>query len=383
MPNPPRPGRHWPRPETEYEWQDGWARPEPPRRAAPPPPQRLPRTPQQQRAAARRARERRRRRRRTFFLGTVVGILALSGVITVLLPKSVTGEPEATPAPQVGSTQLVAPVPYGTSGGPSADATPALNWGIVGPVQQTADTGYTYTAALAAPAALPEFGRVDTSWFADAAFLGDSLTAGFCESEYDINVGGALICGYEGVSPNTIVNRTTAKNPDRGDEVALDVLANAQPAKLYILIGTNALVATGNDESFLNYYARMLDELRAALPNTALYVQSVLAATQETVADDAPGLAPDRLASINASIQQLCAERGCYFLDLNAEFSDESGYLLADYAQPDGVHLTVSGYNKWVSYLCTHVPYNKNNPYQAGSTYYLSDELQQLLADIP
>ena len=224
---------------------------------------------------------------------------------------------------------------------------------------------------------------METSWFADAAFLGDSLTAGFCENEYNIDVGGALICGYEGVSPNTIVNRTTAKNPDRGEEVALDVLTQAQPAKLYILIGTNALVSTGNDESFLNYYARMLDELRTALPNTALYVQSILAATQETVEDDAPGLAPDRLASINASIQSMCAERGCYFLDLNAEFSDESGYLLADYAQPDGIHLTVSGYNKWVSYLCTHVPYNKNNPYQAGSTYYLSDDVKQLLADIP
>ena len=182
---------------------------------------------------------------------------------------------------------------------------------------------------------------------------------------------------------NNTQNRTTAKNPDRGDEVAMDVLTNAQPAKLYILIGTNALVQTGNDESFLNYYARMLDELRTALPNTAIYVQSILAATQETVASDAPGLAPDRLATINAAIQSLCAERGLYFLDLNAEFSDESGYLLSDYAQPDGIHLTVSGYNKWVSYLCTHVPYNKNNPYQAGSTYYLTDDLKQMLADIP
>ena len=170
---------------------------------------------------------------------------------------------------------------------------------------------------------------------------------------------------------------------DRGEEVAMDVLAAAQPAKLYILIGTNALVQTGNDESFLNYYGRMLDELRTALPNTALYVQSILTATQETVNDDAPGLAPDRLATINAAIQGLCAERGCYFLDLNAEFSDDSGYLLTDYAQPDGVHLTVSGYNKWVSYLCTHVPYNKNNPYQAGSTYYLSDDVKELLADLP
>ena len=70
-------------------------------------------------------------------------------------------------------------------------------------------------------------------------------------------------------------------------------------------------------------------------------------------------------------------------LDLNAEFSDENGYLLTDYAQPDGIHLTVSGYNKWVSYLCTHTPYSKNNPYQPGSTYYLSEEMQSQLADLP
>ncbi|WP_295424268.1 GDSL-type esterase/lipase family protein, partial [uncultured Subdoligranulum sp.] len=369
---------------TQYDWQNGWVRPGAPagpQGQAPGPQARPPRTPEQRRAAARRARARRRRRRRTFAAATVGGILVLSGIITVLLPTSVTGGDTAQETPAPASDQLVAPLPYG--GGGSSTTAQALNWGSVGPVQQTGENGYTYTALPAEPASLPEFGRVDTSWFADAAFLGDSLTAGFSQSEYDIDVGGALICGYEGVSPNTIVNRATVESPDRGEEVALDVLTNAQPAKLYILIGTNALVATGNDESFLNYYARMLDELRTALPNTALYVQSILSATQETVADDAPGLAPDRLAAINASIQSMCAERGCYFLDLNAEFSDESGYLLAEYAQPDGVHLTVSGYNKWVSYLCTHVPYNKNNPYQAGSTYYLSDELKQLLSDIP
>ena len=385
MPTPqrPRPDRsRRTRPQNQYDWQEGWARPEP-RPAAAQPRRRPPLTPEQQRAAARRARERRRRRRRTLALGTMGGILLLSGIITILLPKSVTGKQTPAESAQTGSAQLVAPLPYGGSGEQNTTASQAINWGSVGPTQQTEEGGYTYTALPADPAALPEFGRVDTSWFADAAFLGDSLTAGFCENEYNIDVGGALICGYEGVSPNTIVNRTTAKNPDRGDEVAMDVLTNAQPAKLYILIGTNALVQTGNDESFLNYYARMLDELRTALPNTAIYVQSILAATQETVASDAPGLAPDRLATINAAIQSLCAERGLYFLDLNAEFSDESGYLLSDYAQPDGIHLTVSGYNKWVSYLCTHVPYNKNNPYQAGSTYYLTDDLKQMLADIP
>ena len=56
---------------------------------------------------------------------------------------------------------------------------------------------------------------MDTSWFVDAAFLGDSLTAGFCVNEYNIDVGGALVCGYEGISPNTVVNRATVTSPDR------------------------------------------------------------------------------------------------------------------------------------------------------------------------
>ena len=349
------------------------------------PPQRRAPTQEQRRAAARRRREIRRRRRRLAVLGTVGGVLVLSGIITVLLPKSMKGETEAAPLPTAdpAGTRLVAPLPYAGAGDSGSQNAQTLNWGTVGPQRQTADTGYTYTALPAKPAALPEFGRVDTSWFADAAFLGDSLTAGFCANEYNIDVGGALICGYEGISPNTVVNRTTVTSPDRGEEVPLDVLAAAQPAKLYILIGTNALVQPGNDDSFLAYYGKMLDDLRTALPDTTFYVQSVLTATQEKVSDSLPGLAPDRLAAINAAIQQLCAERGCYYLDLNAEFADDAGYLQTDFSQPDGVHLTVSGYSKWVSYLCTHVPYDKDNPYQAGSTYYLSDDMKNLLNDIP
>lgn len=372
-----------PRPETEYTWQGDWARPNPPRQQQP---QRPAPTDRQRREAARRRREMRRRRQRAMVAGTIGGILVLSGIITLLLPKSAKGEPETAAPADTGTTQLVAPVPYaGVSDDTAAPDTQAqtVNWGTIGPVQQTADTGYTYTAVPQHSVQLGECGRVTTAWFADAAFLGDSLTAGFCANEYNIDVGGALICGYRSISPNTIVNRATVTSPDRGDEVAMDVLTAAQPAKLYILLGTNALVQPGNEESFMNYYARMLDDLQAALPNTTFYVQSILCATQETANGDAPGLSPDHIGPINQQIKALCEEKGFYYLDLNAEFSDENGYLLTDYAQPDGIHLTVSGYNKWVSFLCTHTPYNKNNPYQAGSTYYLSDETKALLADLP
>lgn len=369
----PQPAAQPVRPRAAVPEEDGWL--------PPPQPNRGP-TPEQRRAAARRARERRRQQRKLRLAGTVAAVLVLSGIITLLLPKD--QDPDEVPAPPVqdGINQLVAPLPYAGRGDTQAETAPALDWGVVGPQLQTAEAGFIYTAAPAAPAAMPEFGRVTTEWFADAAFLGDSLTAGFCANEYGIDVGGALICGYEGTSPNQVVNRTALKNPDRGEEVPLDVLAAQQPAKLYVLMGTNALVALGNDEGFLNYYAKMLDDLRAVLPHTAFYVQSILPVRPEA-AEKLPGLAKDRVASINAALQQICAERGMYFLDLNREFSDENGDLIAEYAQPDGIHLKVSGYNKWVSFLCTHTPYDKDNPYQAGSTYYLDDSLKQLLADLP
>ena len=190
------------------------------------------------------------------------------------------------------------------------------------------------------------------------------------------------IHGYEGVPPNTFVNRTVVKNANDEDEVPLDVLAGLQPKKLYLMVGTNALVVEGNDEGFLNYYARLLDELGAMLPDCMIFVQSVLPVRPEALAD-APGLASARLESINASLRAMCAEKGCYYLDVASAFRGEDGALLAEYAQPDGIHLTVSGYTAWVDYLCTHVPYDKNNPYQPGSAWYLDAGLKDLIADIP
>lgn len=353
---------------------DGWQKPPaPPRRAAAQPRP----TPAQQalRAAARRARQDRRLRRRLTLAGTAVCILLAAGVINAVLPADSAGATSETAQdPTAGLTaSLVAPLPYAAS--QDGGITTIQDWGDVGPARQT--DSYTYTAAPAQPAALPAFGRVDLDWFDDAAFLGDSLTVGFVD--YEINVGDAQILGYEGASPNQIANRATMAN----GEVALDVLSGAQPAKLYLLMGANALAyQTGNDEGFLSYYGQMLDELKAALPNTAIYVQSVLPVRSD-VAAEMPGLTPERVASINASLQTMAAEKGCYYLALTEALCDENGYLNTSYAEQDGLHLTVSGYNAWVDYLCTHVPYDKDNPYQIGSDYYLTDSMKTLLSDLP
>lgn len=368
-----------PAPPPGREAADGWLPPPAPRRAAP---RQQQATPVQQalQSAARAARRNRRLRRRLTLIGTAACILLAAGVITVFLPSGDSGDGASAADPTAGLTEsLVAPLPYaGVSEGENGIST-ALDWGDVGPARQT--DSYTYTAATPESAGVPEMGRVDLSWFDDAAFLGDSLTVGF--AEFEINVGDALICGYEGATPAQIANRATMNNDVRGEEVPLDVLASARPGKLYILLGANALAyQTDNDEGFLNYYGRMLDELIAALPDTMIFVQSVLPVQADSLAD-MPGLSPERVASVNSALQTMAAEKGCYYLALNEALVDGDGYLNADYAQPDGLHLSGSGYTAWVNYLCTHVPYDKDNPYQVGSEYYLTDEMKALLSDLP
>lgn len=363
--------------------EEDWVRAEdytPPRRTASPG-NGAPRPPRRRSDPAREqaARQRRRAQRRLILLATVAGILVVSGVVTLVLPESVTTPPSQIASPETAlADRLVAPLPYGGGDGSSTTTAQAVNWGTVGPVKQT--DSHTYTALPAAPASVPEFGRVTTQWFSDAAFLGDSLTVGYVD--YDIDLDGARILAYEGASPNNFVNRTTMKNANDEEEIPFDLLAANPPAKLYVLVGTNALASGTADDSFLNYYGRMLDDLKSILPNTKIFVQSVLPVRPE-VLETSPGMATDHLNTINAAIRDMCAEKGCYYLDLASVFTDSEGALTAEYAQPDGIHLTVSGYTNWVSYLCTHVPYDKDNPYQAGSTYYLDDSIKQLLTDLP
>lgn len=213
--------------------------------------------------------------------GVIVAILLVAYAVTAILEKGTAAE-DSTPQTSAGgiAQNILAPLPMQgetDSGSESAagdsGTAQAVQLESFGPARQT-DGAYTVKAYDASVIRQPACGQVDLSYFSDAAFLGDSLTVGF--SDYQINLSGALICGYTGVGPDAIVNRAAVKSPTRGQEVALDVLAAAQPKKLYILLGTNTLTTLGAADRFLAYYGQMLDELRQTLgEDCIIYVQSI------------------------------------------------------------------------------------------------------------
>ena len=189
-------------------------------------------------------------------------------------------------------------------------------------------------------------------------------------SDYSINLGGALICGYTGVGPDAIVNRSAVKSSVRGSEVAMDVLTAAQPKKLYILLGTNTLTTLGAADRFLAYYGQMLDMLREALgEDCVIYVQSI-PPVRPSAAAEKPGLASDVLRGVNEQLAQLAASKGCVYLDLWETLADGEGNLKEMLAAPDGVHLSAgNGYGAWVTYLRNHAKYSADNSWTMGSIY--------------
>lgn len=306
--------------------------------------------------------------------GAVLGILIISAGITAIIARS--GE-EKSSSSQAGasgnSASILAPLPMqgqaadSTADGGETAETEAVTLEAFGPARQT-EGAYTLKTLDSSVIRQPSCGQVDLSYFADAAFLGDSLTVGF--ADYSINLGGALICGYTGVGPDAIVNRSTVQSSLRGDEIALDVLAAAQPKKLYILLGTNTLTTAGAEDRFLVYYGQMLDALRQTLGDSCvIYVQSIPPVRPEVSAEKS-GLTSQNLRSVNEQLAILAADKGCVYLDLWETLADGEGNLKEILAAPDGVHLSAgNGYGAWVTYLRNHAKYSSTNAWTAGSAY--------------
>ena len=382
--------------------------------------------------------------------GVIAAILLLSLAVTAILENGEKQSEAVQQSPAAGTAaNILAPLPMqgdtgasaadsagGTAGeGSGADDAAAVTLEQFGPARQAAGA-YQVKAYDSSVIRQPSCGQVDLSYFSDAALLGDSLTVGF--SDYSINLGGALICGYTGVGPDAIVNRSAVKSsvrgsevamdvltaaqpkklyillgtntlttlgaadrflayygnlggalicgytgvgPDaivnrsavkssvRGSEVAMDVLTAAQPKKLYILLGTNTLTTLGAADRFLAYYGQMLDQLRQALPGCVIYVQSIPPVRPQAAAEK-PGLASDVLRSVNEQLAKLAADKGCVYLDLWETFADENGNLKEMLAAPDGVHFSAgNGYGAWVTYLRNHAKYSASNSWTMGSAY--------------
>ena len=85
----------------------------------------------------------------------------------------------------------------------------------------------------------------------------------------------------------------------------------------------------------------MLEELKESLPDTKIYVNSILPVTKEVVEEDGLyGNIPD----YNRKLMEICEEEGVTFLDNGSLVKDE-------YYTEDGIHMASEYYGEWVNHM--------------------------------
>ena len=158
-------------------------------------------------------------------------------------------------------------------------------------------------------------------------FLGDSLTQGGRWNE---------------LFPRTdLANRGISGDTTGNVLRRIDQVFKLKPEKLFVMIGVNDLnMQLGPDVAIANY-EKLFDLIDQNIPDTKVYVQSVLPVNDDWIIIDNA-----HIPGLNVALKQQATQRGYTYIDLHRMFADLNGQLIRSLSN-DGIHLLGAGYDLW------------------------------------
>ena len=147
-----------------------------------------------------------------------------------------------------------------------------------------------------------------------------------------------------------IKNRGIGGDDTDGILERLDEVTASQPAKVFLMIGTNDLAYGKGTAHVLENIEKILDKIKADSPGTLVYVQSILPV------DDGLHYTRDneQIDEINNALPEMALQRGYEYIDLHSVFRNEDGILDPEYSY-DGLHLNGKGYLHWKEEIKDHI----------------------------
>lgn len=166
-------------------------------------------------------------------------------------------------------------------------------------------------------------------------FFGDSMT-----DEGD----------WQKLFPGTnLVNRGIGGDTTLGLLNRIDQVIALRPPKIFLMIGTNDLCFNRSIADTLKNYDEILRRLHTSLPETKIYIESVLPFNDQIFPSHYLR-SNENIKTLNVGIRQLAEKHHDPYLDLVPYFSDADGRLPAEYTI-DGLHLNADGYAIWKEHI--------------------------------
>ncbi|MDD6157938.1 MAG: GDSL-type esterase/lipase family protein [bacterium] len=130
-------------------------------------------------------------------------------------------------------------------------------------------------------------------------------------------------------------------------------------SSIYLTLGINEI--GWPLDSFIEKYEKVIDYIRSdgseQTKKATIYVTSVFPTEEimETVAGESgQTIHKATILEFNEKLKEMCARKGCWYLDVYSALAGPDGYLPADVAADDHVHFEKTGYRIWTDYLRNH-----------------------------
>lgn len=178
-------------------------------------------------------------------------------------------------------------------------------------------------------------------------FIGDSITD-LCKLD-----------DYYGDLPLAVYNRGIGGDTTSGLLARLDVsLLQIKPAQVVVMIGTNDINGGADLQSILANYEQILTSITASLPDTEVFVMSVIPQNhdiEKNSAIDVEKTVP-KIMALNVALAQLTHDYDTVtYVDVFSSLEDNAHFLKSEYSD-DGLHLNENGFAVWANVL---IPYLK------------------------
>lgn len=189
----------------------------------------------------------------------------------------------------------------------------------------------------------PVYGE-DESYFDDALFIGDSRTVGLRDmarlgnADYFCNVGMNVYSMF----------REGSSDKHYSYQRLESLLSAKTYGKIYICLGINE--AGYSIDSLRDKFSEAITRIQTLQPDAIIIINSVMTVSRSKAASSY-AFRIERLAEINAMLQEFADERRVFYIDVNEVLADEEGYLPSSYSA-DGCHLYGKYYDVWAKFIC-------------------------------
>lgn len=199
--------------------------------------------------------------------------------------------------------------------------------------------------------------EITEAWFADAVFIGDSITIGWknynnlmIENDPAFFGQTRFLCEGSYGSGHALesISETSMHPIYAGEQhYVWDAVKLMGVKKVFILFGMNDLSIYGVDGS-ADKYEEVIDNILDINPGVELYIISAMYMYRGSERDK---LNNRNLYLYNQRLVEICARKGCEFVNIASHLIDEDGFVPDEYSSDQYVHQTYKAYAVWADIL--------------------------------